>query len=150
MRANVENSRPMLSRVTVLVFFILTLSNVGGLCIGWNHSRDVRAWWPVGAVVFSIIALAYAAVFSAAMRVARVLGMRFAILYNVVRALVLLLHAALFYTIKVDWFAVNTGLAQLTEFQRIVHSDATVYAIYGTFLVGAWIIAGVKRLRSGG
>jgi hypothetical protein len=26
-------------------------------------------------------------------------------------------------------------------------SDATVYAIYGSFLVGAWIIPGVKRLR---
>jgi hypothetical protein len=48
---------------------------------------------------------------------------------------------------KVDWLAVNTGLIQLTDFQRFVHSDATVYAIYGSFLVGAWIIPGVKRLR---
>lgn len=67
-----------------------------------------------------------------------------------VLALTLLLHEALFYTMKVDWLAVNTGLIQLTDFQRVVHSDATVYAIYGSFLVGAWIIAGVKRLRSRG
>jgi hypothetical protein len=98
-------------------------------------------------VVFSGIALGYAVVFSAAMRAARVLGNRFATIYNVVLALTLLLHEALFYTMKVDWLAVNTGLIQLTDFQRFVHSDATVYAIYGSFLVGAWIIPGVKRLR---
>jgi hypothetical protein len=64
--------------------------------------------------------------------------------------LTLLLCDELFYTVKVDWLAVNTGVAQLTDFQRVAHSDATIYAIYGMFLVGAWIIAGIMRLRGGG
>jgi hypothetical protein len=101
-------------------------------------------------VVSSGFALGYAVVFSAAMRAGRFLGNRFAAVYNVVLALTLLLHETLFYTMKVSWFAVNSGLVRLTDFQRVVHSDATFYAIYGTFLVGAWIIAGVKRLRDGG
>jgi hypothetical protein len=39
---------------------------------------------------------------------------------------------------KIDWL------------QRVVHSDAAFYAIYAVFLAGAWIIAGIMRLRGHG
>jgi hypothetical protein len=150
MSANVRDGKVIFSRLTVLVFLILALSNVTGGCIGWYYSPDVRAWWPVGLFIVSGLSLGYAVVFSSAMRVSRALGYRFATVYNVVLALTLSLYEALFYTMKIDWLAVNTGSAQLTDFQRVVHSDATGYAIYGAFLVGAWIIAGIMRLRGDG
>jgi hypothetical protein len=150
MSANVRDRRVNFSRLTVLVFLILTLSNVAGSCIGWYYSPDVRVWWPVGLLIVSGLSLGYAVVFSSAVRASRALGYRFAAVYNVVLAVTLLLHAALFYTMKINWLAVNTGLAQLTNFQRLVHSDATVYAIYGTFVIVAWIIVGIMRLRGGG
>ena len=48
--------------------------------------------------------------FSAATHAASGLGLRFFIIYNVVLALTLLLHGALFYTLKVDWLSVNSGV----------------------------------------
>jgi len=61
-------------------------------------------------VVFSAISLGYAAMSSAATHAASGLGLRFFIIYNVVLALTLLLHGALFYTLKVDWLSVNSGV----------------------------------------
>jgi hypothetical protein len=150
MSGNVVERRSRLLRGTAVVFLILPLSNVAGLCIGWSYSGDVRTWWPFILVVYSGIALGYSVLFSAAMRASRTLGNRFAIVYNVVLALTLMLYDALFYTSKIDWLAVNIGLTRLNYFETVVHSDATVYAIYGAFLVGAWIIAGIGRLRGGG
>jgi hypothetical protein len=146
-RASDQRRKPASWRIALLVFLILTLSNVAVLGIGWIYSGDVRAWWPVALVVFSAISFGYAAMFSAATHAASGLGLRFSIIYNVVLALTLLLHGALFYTVKVDWLSVNSGVIQLSFFQRIIHSDATVYSIYAVFLAGALIIAEVMKRR---
>lgn len=106
-----------MSRVTVLVFLILTRSNVGCLCVGWIYSLDVRAWWPVALVVLSIVAPRYAVVFSAATRAARGLGIRFATVYSAALALTLLVQATLVYVVEIDWLAVNSGLVHLTPFR---------------------------------
>jgi hypothetical protein len=97
--------------------------------------------------VFSAISFGYAATFSAATHAASDLGLRFSIIYNVVLALTLVLHRALFYTLKIDWLSVNSGVIELSFFQRIIHGDATVYSIYAVFLAGALIVAKVMKRR---
>jgi hypothetical protein len=134
--------------VTALVFLILMASNTALLCIGWFHSVDVRAWWPFIVSVGAAIAFSYASLFSATMRAARIHDLRFVVIYNCVLALTLLLHGALYYTLKVDWLAVNIGLVQLTFFQRIIRSDAAVYSIYAAFLIGALVIAAIALIRA--
>jgi hypothetical protein len=134
---------PHLSMKTTffLVFAILAASNVLSVIIGWFSSVDVKGWWPVILPVYLLISCIYALAFSFIARIGSRFSLRFSALFNLVLAALLLGQSALFYSIYIDWLAVNDGRATLTLFQRIVRSDMTTYALHGVFLGAALICA---------
>src|SRR5882762_7062616 len=123
-------------RLFVLVFIVLTASNCGGLVIGWNRSGDLRAWWPYELAGESAISFAYAALYAAIMRGTDLPILSFSLIYNSLLAVVLLLHAALFY-----------GAIPLVDYQAAIRSDAAVFGTYGMFLIGAGIAALLGKRR---
>ena len=134
--------------ITAAVFGILAVSGLLELLIGWTHTSDVRAWWPYLVAIDLAIVLVYAAFFAAAMCVARIRGFLFVLIYNVVLGATLLIHTALFYTMKVDRLGVSDGSVQLTIPQTVVFSHVTHLAIFLAFLTGGWIVAGTARLKA--
>ena len=143
-----QSLRPGFISITAAVFGLLALSGLLELLIGWTHTSDVRAWWPFLVALDLVIVLVYAALFAAAMRVARIRSFLFMVIYNVILGAMLLIHTTLFYTIKVDRLGVNDGSVQLTILERVVFSQVTHVAIFLAFLAGAWIIASTARLKA--
>jgi hypothetical protein len=123
-------------RVVFIVFTILTLSNSLQLLIEWSYSIDARGWWLMSLFVTSMISFIYAFAFSAIIKATCYNNLRFAITYNVFLALVLLLHAYLYYTINIDWSAINSGTEKPNTFDIMIHSDFTPFGIYCVFLFG--------------
>ncbi|MCX7170067.1 MAG: hypothetical protein NTY41_07160 [Proteobacteria bacterium] len=134
--------------VALGVFAFLFLSNCLVLWVGWFRSVDVRGWWPLGLFFDVALAFAYAVAFSAAMRSAHRTGLGFTVIYNVILASLLFLHGYLFYTIKIDWLAVNSGTASLSAFQKFIKNDFTPIAIYAVFLLGAIVTGWMRRDRN--
>lgn len=129
--------------ITTLVFTLLILSNSLVLLIGWLHSDDVKAWWQVGLLYDTVIDLVYATVFSKTIRATDYTNPIFVFIYNGILAFMLFLHGYLFYTAKIDWLAVNSGIVRLSVFQQIIRSDIIPLLMYGVFLFGVimlWIL----------
>jgi hypothetical protein len=133
--------------VALYILAVLSLSNCLQTLFGWFHSQDVKGWWPIGMLLYSLFAFAYAVAFSATTRVTCRADIGFAAVYNLALALLLFLHGYLYYTIKIDWLAVNSRAATLTGFQNLVRSDITPIAIYVTFLLGAVVAGRIRRIR---
>ena len=133
--------------IVLCVFAVLFLSNCLETLIGWFHSQDVRGWWPLGLLLGSALAFAYAVAFSAAMQVTRRADIGFTTIYNTVLASMLFLRGYLYYTIEIDWLAVNSHTETLTAFQKIIRSDFAPISIYSIFLLGAIIAGRMRRVR---
>lgn len=133
--------------VVFYVFAVLSISNCLETMFGWFHSQDVRDWWPWGLLLVSLFAFAYAVAFTATMRVTCRADIRFIVIYNAVLASLLLLHGYMYYTIEIDWLAVNSHTATLTGFQSIIRSDFTPILIYAMFLLGPVVVGRIRRIR---
>ena len=133
--------------VVFYVFIILSLSSCLETLFGWFHSQDVRDWWPLGLSLYSVAAFAYAVAFSALMRNIRRADIVLIVIYNAVLASLLFLHGYLYYTIRIDWLAVNSHAATLTAFQKIIRSDYTPNLIYAMFLFGAVVAGRMRQAR---
>jgi hypothetical protein len=129
------------------VFAVLSLSNCLETLFGWFHSQDVKGLWPLALLLYSLLAFAYAVVFSATTRVTCRADIGFTFVYNVVLASLLFLHSYLYYTLEIDWLAVNSRTATLTGFQSIIRSDFTPISIYAMFLLGAVVAGRFRRFR---
>lgn len=131
----------------LLVFAILALASAAVAFMTWRYSGGDRGWWPVSFAMFLAISCAYALLFSALVRGTALAKVHCAALYTLALALVLIIHAFLFYTVHIDWLVVNTQMAQLTVTQRIIRSYLTPWAIYGAFLIGAMVFSPITRSR---
>jgi hypothetical protein len=133
--------------VVLCIFAVLFLSNCLETIIGWFHSQDVKDWWPLSLLLGSALTFAYAVAYSAAMRVTSGVDIGFTIIYNTVLGSMLFLHGYLYYTIEIDWLAVNSHTATLTAVQKIIRSDFAPISICSIFLLGAIIAGRMRRVR---
>ncbi len=133
--------------VVFYVFVILSISNCIEILFGWFHSQDVRDLWPLGLSLYSAAAFAYAVAFSALMRNIRRTDIVLIVIYNAVLASLLFLNSYLYYTIRIDWLAVNSHTATLTAFQKIIRSDYTPILIYAMFLFGTVVAGRMSQAR---
>ena len=127
-----------------VVLGILTVWNVLETTVRWFSSVDVKGWWPMLLAAQMVISCAYAWVYSFVARLGTPFSLRFSVFYTLALVGCFLVHAVLDYLARPDWLAVNTGLATLTFFQRVVLSPYTAFAIYGLFLG----LATIRALRS--
>jgi hypothetical protein len=132
--------------IALYVFAVLSLSNCLQSLFGWLQSQGDRDWWTLGLLMYSLLALAYAVAFSAVTQITRRSDIRFTTIYNSVLASLLFLHGYLYYTIEIDWIAVNSHTARLTSLQSIIRSDFTSISIYTIFLLGAVVAGRINRV----
>jgi hypothetical protein len=145
LKTSTEHHRfPPHDNTFAIVLGILTLFNVLSTSYGWFISVDVKGWWPVILAFYLVISCAYAWVYSFVARLGTPFSLRFSVFYTLALVGCFLVHAVLDYLARPDWLAVNTGLATLTIFQRVVLSPYTAFAIYGLFLG----LATIRALRS--
>lgn len=132
-----------------LILAVLSIFNGVSILYGWFQSVDVKAWWPVLLVWQFLIAYVYAVAFVFLVRDPALTRPVFLILYHAILGTLLLLHAYLYYALKVDWLAVNNGHARLDMLQKLVYSGVTGYAIYTLFLIGAALASYANRFNAG-
>jgi hypothetical protein len=136
--------------VVFLVFAVLSLSNCLEILFELFHSpdsQDVRDLWPLELLFYSLLAFGYAVAFSMAMRITCRADVIFAAIYNIVLASLLFLHGYLYYTIVIDWLAVNSHIATLTAFQNMGRNDFIRISIYAIFLLGAVVVGRKRKVR---
>lgn len=128
---------------------ILSACAIAETALGYAHSADARGWWPIGLAVTLLLYAIYSLVFGS-IAGERVLPTAYIVGLNGALAAVRLMVSYLFYTLPIDWGAVNTGTAQLNFMQFVVRSDWTFYLSPTPLLVAhyaavqaGWI--GVKR-----
>ena len=133
--------------VVICVFAILSLSNCMETLFGWFHSQDVKDLWPLRLLLYSLLSFAYAVAYVATAEITHRADIGFAVIYNIALASLLFLHGYLYYTIQIDWLAVNSHAATLTTLQSIIRSDFTDISICAMFLLGAVVAGRFRRLR---
>jgi hypothetical protein len=123
-----------------IILCLLLAESVVSLALGW-HEADVRGWWPLGLAVGALVASTYAASFSLLLpaNVSRK-SLLAAVILNATIAMLLVVYAAMFYWLPVDWLAVNDGKLQLTWLQQIVHGAVTPYLImFSGLMMPMWL-----------
>lgn len=108
--------------------------------LGWAQG-DVRAWWPLALVAWTVISATYAVVFVILISGSPMQSVPVAAAWNSVIVAALVTYSASFYGISIDWRGVSEGTVGLSLFQRIIRSDSTFYFI---LLIG---LAGPALLR---
>ncbi|MCA3230464.1 MAG: hypothetical protein ING40_15725 [Burkholderiales bacterium] len=125
----------MRKSIFCIILCLLLVAFVLSLALGW-HEADVQGWWPLALAVGALVASTYAALFS--LLLPPDLSRRSvlaAVVLNASVALLLVVHAASFYWLPVDWLAVNEGRLELTWFQTLVHRAVSPYLIVFTGLI---------------
>jgi len=117
---------------------ILSACAVAETAIGYAHSVDARGWWPIGLAVTLLLYASYSMVFGS-IAGDRILPTAYIVGLNGVLAAVRVLASYLFYTLPIDWGAVNAGMTQLTFVQSLVRSDWTFYLSPIPFLVAHFL-----------
>ncbi len=136
--------------VVCFVFAVLSLSNCLEILFELFHSpdiQDVRDLWPLELLFYSLLAFAYAITFSMAMRITCRADIIFTTIYNIVLALLLFFHGYLYYTIVVDWLAVDSHIGTLTAFQNMGRNDFIRISMYSMFLLGAVVVGRKRKVR---
>lgn len=113
---------------------ILSACAVAETAIGYAYSLDMRGWWPIVLAVTLLLYASYSIVFGA-IAGNRTLNVPYITGLNTALAAVRLLTIYLFYTISVDWSAINAGMTQLTSYQFVVRSEWTSFVVLMFFLV---------------
>ena len=129
----------------LVVFSILTLSNIVSGAIGYYSSIDVRGWWPVGLICYSGVDILYALAFSQISKIARHFTMRTIVYYTAALSAVQVTHAVVYYLFQPNWEAIREGRTPLTPLQALVNSDYSFYGMYVCFLGIALLHALVLR-----
>jgi hypothetical protein len=125
---------PPYVKTFAVVLGLLAVSNILSTVFGWFNSVDVKGWWPVVFALEMIVSCAYALAYAFIARTGAPFSLRFSIGYTLALSGCILAHTALYFLVRPDWLAVNTGVATLTPFQQIVFGRYTVFAMYGIFL----------------
>ena len=117
------------------ILSILLLSDVITVIIGFKHSQDMSIiWLPTIALIYTLSSSIYSTLFLLIDKI-HPTSQRYTIIYNTLLAITLITLGILFYTVKIDWYAINHGQATLTPWQSIVRSDATYFVILTFFLI---------------
>jgi hypothetical protein len=122
----------------------LICSRLLSIWIGFQYSMDVQGKWPLGLGVGLLFDFFYVGITANLANVMRVHNISLALRHHFLLAAALAAHASLYYMMKIDWLAINTGKATMTIAQRIVYSHWTPWAIYVLFF-GVWVVVLIKR-----
>lgn len=121
-------------RKFLIIFAILLISSIIVLVVGYHDNSDVRGWWPV-VVIFEIIIYGiYTALFLLIDKNSP-MSINYIIVYNSILGFIIIFLGIAYYTINIDWLAINNGKKSLTLFQTIINSDITYYTLLVFFLV---------------
>lgn len=122
------------SKIFILVFLMLLTSHGLSLMFGWFYSLDVKSWWAFGLYLNTILCAVYAGVFVAIIGKMPRYSLRWSLLFNLVLAVVSLLHSVIFYLYAASRTGSHKGFTELNLFQKIIFGHFTVYWIYLFFL----------------
>ncbi|RZI40463.1 hypothetical protein EGT07_22745 [Herbaspirillum sp. HC18] len=116
--------------------------------LGYQYSMDMKGLWPL-ALGFSIFAnCIYAAATVCLANVTGIYRVRLSALIHSLLATTLFIQAYLYYTMKIDWLAVNNRVAKLTTMERVVHSNWTPWVIYLVFFAVLVTISVGRRKKT--
>lgn len=116
------------------IFCILFLSIVINITIGYFQSVDVRGWWPIIVFLWTLIYSIYIIIFLAIDTI-QPTSKKYHIIFHFILSTIMIAHTILYFTLKIDWIAINTHTKQLTLLQTIIFSNMTPYAILTSFLL---------------
>ena len=117
-----------------IILCILILWESISLLIGSHYSNDVSGWWPVVLFFMTIIYFAYSILFILINKI-NPKTIKYIVVYNSTLTISLLIFSILFYTLNINWLAVNNGEKTLTLYQSIILNDFILYAILFIFLI---------------
>ncbi|MGB3072506.1 MAG: hypothetical protein WBC18_28430 [Ottowia sp.] len=136
-------------RIQNVIFPLAILSTVAiaETVVGYHsyYSADARGWWPVGLLVGLYANVGYCVLFSL-ISGDRALSIPYVVGLNGVLAAIRATASYLYYTLPIDWMAVNMRTAHLTAFQALLHSDLTFYLTPVVFLIAHFIAIRVGGL----
>jgi hypothetical protein len=128
--------------VYMLASFIpLCCSSLLSTWLGYYYSMDMKGLWPLTLGVSIFATCLYAATTAFLASVTGVYQVKFSAWLHTLLAVASFVHAYLFYTMDIDWLAVNTGRASLDKFERFVYSHWTPWAIY---ILGFMVLVAVS------
>ena len=122
----------------MFAFSVLIVGSVISTLIAVTSDSIDKGWWPVGLLLYVVISLIYAGVFS-------VLALRMNLsvfpagYVHVLVVIISVILSVLFYYLPIDWLAINNG-ANMSKLQALVHSDITHYAVYLAGLIVALLV----------
>lgn len=132
-------------RAFIASFAILVSANAICTSIGWFHSVDVKALWPLGLGIGIAVSALYALVLS----LITSLSMQRLVVLNAALAVALVTHSCLYYFAPPNWLTVNNGEATLAPLQSIVFSHYSHYVLYAIFLGIAFVLPHAYRSSRG-
>jgi hypothetical protein len=141
----ISSCRHTLESQGAIIISILTLSSLISTGVGYYYSIDVRGWWLLMLFFEGALNLAYVVAYLGIAKFARHFTMTAALWHAAAIMSAQQIHSLLFYTVRPDWGAINTGLAELTPLQSIIHSYLSYYGIYAVSLLVAGMQALVAR-----
>ena len=127
----------------IFVFVVLQLSVLSSVLVTLTSGSPDRGWWPFYVIVFGMVSLLYAIVFSAIAHWKNI-SVFPAGYVHILIALITVLLTILFYHLDTDWLSINNG-AQMTLVQRIVHADITGYMVYALGFIVAILVGVTAR-----
>lgn len=129
----------------VVSFALLVSANALCTSIGWFHSADVKALWPLGLGIGIAVSALYALVLS----LITSLSMQRLVVLNAALAVALVTHSCLYYLAPPNWLTVNNGEEILAPLQSIVFSHYSHYVLYTVFLGIAFVLPHAHRSSRG-
>ena len=129
---NFNNYRVSMKKFITIFLFLMTVEVIT-TAIWYNRSVDVRWWWPFALLFSSLLWLLYGGLFLLIEKI-RPMSYTYAIVFNSLLAIVVLVVWIAYYFLKTDWLAFNEWREKLTWLESLVYNDKTLYAIPLVFL----------------
>jgi hypothetical protein len=125
------------------IMTLLLVSAIIELIVGYYNSSDIRGWWTLVLIVTVVTYWIYGSLFIIIDNI-NPTSQKYVIIYNSILSTIIAIESILYYTIDIDWLAINNGTKTLTLFESIIHNTSTDL-ILGIFLLIHLTYVFIKR-----
>ena len=144
---NVADNNHNISHKWCYMWLILIATIILCISIGFYFSIDVQGWTELYLFLMIILISVYQGIFFLIDKISPS-SIPFSTRYTSILSITFIIYTYLFYSINIDWIAINNGEKKLTFFQSVIRNDFATYYIFGSFLVIYLGIALYKKYKT--